>query len=169
MSKPPTKSLLNEQCETLGFKHRKTHRILMKALQQTSKLAERNAVILRRCIARIAENAEILEESNRLRKLRADILEDFKLFQKESAEISESFNYYRNFPTYIESNTSGMENASTECEQTFFKSTFFPHLVSVVWRKAPINQGFFIHAKFRKSANIYDYLVCAFSNQCMAV
>ena len=93
----------------------------MKALQQTAKLAERNAAILRRCIARITENAEILEESNRLRKVRADILEDFKLSQKESADIPESFNYYRNFPTYKESNTSGMENASVECKQTFFK------------------------------------------------
>ena len=130
MSKPPTKSLLNEQCETLGFKHRKTHRVLMKALQQTAKLAERNAAILRSCIARITENAEILEESNRLRKIRADILEDFKLYQKESAKIPKSFDYYRDFPTYNESDTSGMENASTECEQTFFKSTFFPHLVS---------------------------------------
>ena len=120
MSKPPTKSLLNEQCETLGLKHRKTHRVLMKALQQTAKLAERNAAILRSCIARITENAEILEESNRLRKLRADILEDFKLPQKESAEIPESFNYYRNFPTYNESDTSGMENASAEFKQTYF-------------------------------------------------
>ena len=94
----------------------------MKALQQTAKLAERNAAILRSCIARITENAEILEESNRLRKVRADILEDFKLPQKESAEIPESFDYYRsrNFPTYNESDTSGMENASAECKQTFF-------------------------------------------------
>ncbi|XP_078336224.1 uncharacterized protein LOC111100688 [Crassostrea virginica] len=116
MSKHPTKSLLNEQCETLGFKHRKTHRVLMKALQQIAKLAERNAAILRSCIARITENAKILEESNRLRKLRADILEDFKLSQSEFAEIPESFNYYRNFPTYNESDTSGMENASAESE-----------------------------------------------------
>ena len=92
----------------------------MKALQQTAKLAERNAAILRSCISRITENAEILEKSNRLRKLRADILEDFKLSKRESAEIPESFNYYRNFPTYNESNTLGMENASAECKQTFF-------------------------------------------------
>ena len=131
MSKHPTKSVLNEQSEALGLRHRKTDRVLMKALQQTAKLAERNAAIFRSCIARITENAEILEKSNRLRKVRADILEDFKLPQKESAEIPESFNYYRNFPTYNESNTSGMENASAQCKQTFFKSTFFPHLVSV--------------------------------------
>ena len=121
MSKHPTKSLLNEQCETMGLKHTKTHRVLMKALQQIAKLAERNAAILQSCIARITESAEILEESNRLRKLRADILEDFILPQKEFAEIPESFNYYRNFPTYNESDTSEMENASAECKQTFFK------------------------------------------------